>query len=119
MTKTDGSYPLTIVIVTPTRLPEFAIPETLVLVDFEAKSLKQLNHSVYIFYGNDDIVTVDTHLPNHLMNETAGEGFTSLVSNRGEDNGCENHCFDGKAESRAHRRELDQGYDPMARHIGL
>jgi hypothetical protein len=119
MTKTNGCNPLTIVIVTAARLPEFAIPEALVLVHFEAKSLKELNHSVYIFYGDDDIVTVDAHLALHLKDETPGEGFMSLVSDRTEDDGREDHRFNGKAESRAHRRELDQGYDPMARHIGL
>lgn len=99
MTKTNGCNPLTIVVVASARLPEFAIPERLVAVDLEPKKLKHANHFLHTIYRDDNVVTVDTHLPAHLKEKFAVKWHSPLLSNPHENQGSEYHGLNREAES--------------------
>jgi hypothetical protein len=103
---TTYRYVVTVIVFLAARLPEFPIPEALVFVHLEAECFKRVDDGVCVFYGDNDIVTIDAHLTKKRMNTLLGELALGLSFNPDETNGQEDHRLERKAESRTHRCEL-------------
>jgi hypothetical protein len=52
---------VSIIVLLATTLSELSSPERFVMVHFEAKKLQSGNDGWHNFYGDDDVVTIDTH----------------------------------------------------------
>jgi hypothetical protein len=81
-----------------------------------AEVFEEVGYGMHIFYGNDNIVTVDTHATQERNDVTSlGEPVSLLFLYSEEDDRQKDHRLERETKSRTHRRELGQGYNSMSR----
>jgi hypothetical protein len=95
------------VVLLPTRLPELTVPEALAATNFCTKVLKLVNNGMHVLYGDNNIISVDTHPPKKPDKvRLLGKPVSLLFLDPKEDYGKKNHGLKRETESRTHRREL-------------
>jgi len=65
----------------PTRLSELSVPKALVTVNYESKGFKFRYNRIYVFYGNDNIITVDAYPSIERFNIFLGKGSVERILN--------------------------------------
>jgi len=97
-TDSDDGYVMPFVVLPAARLSELHSPETLAGIYLKPKSFKFPSDKLRVIYGNNNIVSVDTHLTSQVVKIPLRQRTVERIFNPTKDDGRKDHRLNGEAE---------------------
>jgi hypothetical protein len=108
-TKTDWCYIRSIVVISSTRLPEFAIPVALADIHLKPEMGQAISNRLNTVYRDNDVVPIDTHFTRERFHNPSRQSCAQLLFDAEKYGREKDHRLDRDAQRGAQRRELAKG----------